>query len=39
LLATFWGYILYDEIPNDNTIGGATLIIIAGFLIIKIKRK
>tara|TARA_B100000767_G_scaffold102927_1_gene98790 strand:+ start:64 stop:945 length:882 start_codon:yes stop_codon:yes gene_type:complete len=39
LLATFWGYILYDEIPNDNTISGAALIIIAGFLIIKIKRK
>jgi drug/metabolite transporter (DMT)-like permease len=39
LLATFWGYILYDEIPNDNTIIGAALIIIAGFLIIKIKRK
>ena len=39
LLATFWGYILYDEIPNDNTISGASLIIIAGFLIIKIKRK
>ena len=39
LLATFWGYILYDEIPNDNTISGAALIIIAGFLIIKINRK
>ena len=39
LLASFWGFVLYDEIPSDNTITGAALIIVAGFIIIKIKRK
>ena len=39
LLATFWGYILYQEIPNNNTIIGASLIILAGLITIKLKNK
>ena len=33
LLAAFWGYILYEEVPQQNTILGAFLIIIAGIII------
>ena len=38
LLAAFWGYILYEEIPQQNTILGAFLIIIAGIIITKFKK-
>ena len=38
LLAAFWGYILYEEIPQQNTILGAYLIIIAGIIITKLKK-
>ena len=38
LLAAFWGYILYEEIPQQNTILGAFLIIIAGIIITKLKK-
>ena len=39
LLATFWGYILYEEIPNSNTIFGGLLIISAGLITIRLKNK
>ena len=39
LLAAFWGYILYNEIPNQNTFIGAFLIIISGFIITHINKK
>ena len=39
LLAAFWGYFIYDEIPDDNTILGAFLIILAGIIITRIKTK
>ena len=39
LLATFWGYILYQEIPNNNTIIGALLIMLAGLITIRLKNK
>ena len=39
LLAAFWGFFLYNEIPNNNTIAGGLLIIIAGIFIIRIKKK
>ncbi|MDC0093084.1 DMT family transporter [Alphaproteobacteria bacterium] len=39
LMAAFWGYIIYDEIPNKNTILGAFLIIIAGIIITQFKKK
>ena len=39
LLAAFWGYIIYNEVPNQNTIIGAFLIIIAGFIITKLKKR
>ena len=39
LLAAFWGYIIYDEVPNQNTIIGAFLIIIAGFVITQLKKR
>ena len=39
LLAAFWGYLIYDEVPQDNTIIGAFLIIIAGIIITKLKQK
>jgi drug/metabolite transporter (DMT)-like permease len=39
LLAAFWGFFLYNEIPNNNTIAGGLLIIIAGIIIIRIKKK
>ena len=39
LLATFWGFVLYKEIPNNNTIIGASLIILAGLITIKLKSK
>ena len=38
LLAAFWGYILYEEVPQQNTIIGAFLIIIAGIIITKLKK-
>ena len=39
MLAAFWGYIIYNEVPNQNTIIGAFLIIIAGFIITKLKKR
>ncbi len=39
LLAAFWGYLLYNEIPSQNTFIGAFLIIISGFIITRLKRK
>ena len=39
LLAAFWGYIIYDEVPNQNTIIGAFLIIIAGLIITQLKKR
>ena len=39
LLAAFWGFFLYNEIPNNNTIAGGLLIIIVGIIIIRIKKK
>jgi drug/metabolite transporter (DMT)-like permease len=39
LLAAFWGYILYQEIPNNNTIIGALLIMLAGLITIRLKNK
>ena len=39
LLAAFWGYIIYNEVPNQNTIIGAFLIIIAGLIITQLKKK
>ena len=39
LLAAFWGFFIYDEIPDDNTILGAFLIILAGIIITRIKTK
>ena len=39
LLAAFWGFVLYKEIPNNNTIIGASLIILAGLITIKLKNK
>jgi drug/metabolite transporter (DMT)-like permease len=38
LLAAFWGYIIYNEVPNQNTIIGAFLIIIAGLIITQLKK-
>ncbi len=37
LLATFWGYFIYGEIPDQNTILGAFLIILAGIIISRLK--
>ena len=39
LLAAFWGYIIYNEVPNQNTIIGAFLIIIAGLIITQLKKR
>ena len=39
ILAAFWGYIIYNEVPNQNTIIGAFLIIIAGFIITQLKKR
>ena len=39
MLAAFWGYIIYNEVPNQNTIIGAFLIIIAGFIITQLKKR
>ena len=39
MLAAFWGYILYNEVPNQNTIIGAFLIIIAGLIITQLKKR
>ena len=38
ILAAFWGYILYNEIPSENTIVGSFLIVIAGILLTKLKK-
>ena len=39
MLAAFWGYIIYNEVPNQNTIIGAFLIIIAGLIITQLKKR
>ena len=39
LLAAFWGYIIYNEVPSQNTIIGAFLIIIAGLIITQLKKR
>ena len=39
MLAAFWGYIIYNEVPNQNTIIGAFLIIIAGIIITQLKKR
>ena len=39
ILAAFWGYIIYNEVPNQNTIIGAFLIIIAGIIITQLKKR
>ena len=39
MLAAFWGYIIYNEVPNQNTILGAFLIIIAGLIITQLKKR
>ena len=39
LLAAFWGYIIYNEVPNQNTIIGAFLIIIAGIIITQLRKR
>ena len=39
LLAAFWGFILYQEVPNNNTIIGALLIMLAGLITIRLKNK
>ena len=39
ILAAFWGYIIYNEVPNQNTIIGAFLIIIAGLIITQLKKR
>ena len=39
LLAAFWGYILYNEVPSQNTFIGAFLIITSGFMITRFRKK
>ena len=39
LLAAFWGYLIYNEVPNQNTIIGAFLIVIAGLIITQLKKR
>jgi drug/metabolite transporter (DMT)-like permease len=39
MLAAVWGYIIYNEVPNQNTIIGAFLIIIAGIIITQLKKR
>ena len=39
LLAAFWGYLLYNEIPSQNTFIGAFLIITSGFIITRFRKK
>ena len=39
LLAAFWGFFIYNEIPDRNTVLGAFLIILAGIIISRIKTK
>ena len=39
MLAAFWGYIIYNEVPNQNTIIGTFLIIIAGIIITQLKKR
>ena len=39
LLAAFWGFFIYNEIPDKSTILGAFLIILAGIIISRLKIK
>ena len=39
LLAVFWGYIIYSEIPTINTIIGAIFIVLSGIIITNLKKK
>lgn len=38
ILAAFWGYTIYNEIPTQNTIIGSLLIVISGFYLTKLKN-
>jgi drug/metabolite transporter (DMT)-like permease len=39
LLAAFWGFFIYNEIPDKSTILGSFLIILAGIIISRLKIK
>ena len=38
ILAAFWGYLLYNEIPSDNTYLGSALIVVAGIMLTRLKK-
>ena len=38
ILAAFWGYFLYNEIPANNTYLGSVLIVIAGIMLTRLKK-
>jgi drug/metabolite transporter (DMT)-like permease len=39
LLAAFWGFVLYNEVPKSNTVIGALLIMIAGLITLRLRNK
>ncbi len=39
ILAAFWGYFLYEEIPSQNTFLGSSLIVLAGIMLTRLKKK
>ena len=39
ILAAFWGYFLYNEIPSENTYIGSILIVSAGILLTRLKKE
>jgi len=38
ILAAFWGYVIYNEIPTNSTIVGSILIVISGYYLTKLKN-
>ena len=38
ILAAFWGYFLYNEVPSENTYIGSVLIVTAGIMLTRLKK-
>ena len=38
ILAAFWGYVIYNEVPENSTILGSILIVVSGYYLTKLKN-
>ena len=38
VVAAFWGYVIYNEVPENSTILGSILIVVSGYYLTKLKN-